>query len=674
MSQKDITEIFSEEYKAPEFLHSKISEKYRILSCLKYTKERQVYLLERRKDKEKFILKCGNGRNGDLLKREYDIVGELADKSKDLLRPIDYFSVDDRHFYIREYAEGRTLSSMIERGVRFSETEICFIMGEICNQVHFFHSQNPPVICRDINPQNIIICEDGKPRIIDLDSLREYDKSASSDTICVGTKEMAAPEQFGYTQTNVRTDIYVLGMLLVYITTGTYDKYQKMPVHIGRIAAKSTSFNPADRYSSALAMKKALISRRKIKPAVILSCIAAAIIVTASIILILHNDIQADYTPEQVISSASQTTTAVTMTQRTTTSEASATTSLTTTSLTVTASAATSSSLTAAATAAMTTPANTTTTFSETAETAEAITTTAETSVATALTTTLPTTTAATTIITSANTVTTTTTAQISTDTAEATVLSTEETKVEFPQDGQWYNVGNGTYKLYHHSAGDEIPLLHFDDIAPESWENVRTIYAGVTIEGGIGECVMGGTIDGNYRCTEPYNCGEHTATLIFETGGKELLWPKIVFWWAGAKTTITVGNIIFSEEEYVLPECGAWHCDESGVYTYKNIDMETVTYNSQVLRLYAEDYGITNLSDVQKVQLDIETDGYAKVVLGGDIPTFDLSDELTVNNEKKTLTFETNGNLGRSDVVMYFWTLAANVNVRVDNIKFVTE
>ncbi len=593
----DIVGFFSEQYEAPTFLHEKITAEYKILSCLKHTDERQVYLLSRLCDNNKFILKCGTGINGELLRREYDIVSKLTGKEKEfsaMPKPVDYFHSDGKHFYIRQYAEGKTLASMIEKGVQFSEKEICRIMGLICEQVHLLHSQNPPVICRDINPRNVIICNDGTPKIIDLDSLREYDKSASSDTICIGTKEMAAPEQFGYTQTNVRTDIYVLGMLLVYISTGTYDKYVKMPAHISKIAAKSTSFNPEDRYASALHMKRALEHRNHNK-LIAVTCGITAVLIALS--LLLSGIIRQENNTHAETTTTSQ----ITTTPKATT--------------------------TIATTTAATTAATTTTTVATTTE--PAVTTSA---------------------------------------------VSSVRKKVNVPKDGQWHELEDGSFAFYQTTEGNPIPAIELDEWIPVDWSEIKMIAADVSIKNGLGECVIDGGKDGRYCHSDPLYLGVRPATVYLETEGKQIEYPKISFWWANSNTTIIVENIRISTEEYDGPTEGRWQYSRIGVYTYKNIGEETSGHNTAPLRLNTKNFGIADPSKIKTIKLDIETDGYLTAFLGANAPEAILSDALRVEQRKHTLTLNVDGKMTSKDFSIYFNVMSANANVKVDNVRLITE
>ncbi len=208
---------FDEIYSPPKDLPSRILEKYELLSCLKHSESRQVYLFREISTAKKVIVKCGKAKNSELLKKEYDILCAADPQTAQLFpAPLDYFCEGDMHYYVREYAEGLTLDELVRtRGV-LPTMEARAAAAEICGIVHRLHHAKPPIICRDIKPENLIVCPDGKYRIIDLDTARYIRDDAQHDTKLLGTQENAAPEQYGYRQSDKRTDVYAIGMLLLF--------------------------------------------------------------------------------------------------------------------------------------------------------------------------------------------------------------------------------------------------------------------------------------------------------------------------------------------------------------------------------------------------------------------------------------------------------------------------
>lgn len=82
-------------------------------------------------------------------------------------------------------------------------------------------SSTPPIVHRDIKPSNIILTEDGRIVLIDLNAARLDDKNRSHDTQLIGTAGFAAPEQYGFAASSPRADLYAAGILMRMLLTGT---------------------------------------------------------------------------------------------------------------------------------------------------------------------------------------------------------------------------------------------------------------------------------------------------------------------------------------------------------------------------------------------------------------------------------------------------------------------
>lgn len=244
----------------PDFsLPAQIAEDYEILSCLKYSTERQVYLLEHKNKKTKVILKCGTGVQKRLLEKEYGMLEELEGKPFPL--PVLFIRDETWVYSLRQYIEGRTLRELCE-GKTMTEAEASETIQKICEILGRLHGRRPPLIYRDLKPENIVVAEDGSFYLIDLDTARQYKEDGKKDTVFLGTEETASPEQYGFRQTDERTDIYGLGMLLLYLTTGSYGKdteeFAGLSKKMRRVIEKSTAFNPDDRYFSVKIFQKKL--------------------------------------------------------------------------------------------------------------------------------------------------------------------------------------------------------------------------------------------------------------------------------------------------------------------------------------------------------------------------------------------------------------------------------
>lgn len=171
---------------------------------------------------------------------------------------------------IEEYISGGTLEEKLQKGFRFSENELTDYMIQLSSALRRLHEVNPPIIHRDLKPDNIIITESGELRLLDFDAAREYDKSLSHDTVILGTKEYAPPEQYGFAQTDVRSDIYSFGKVFDELL-GNTDASDSYIQRCKKIIDKATMFDPDNRYADTgmllrelYMLRKPLADRRKV--------------------------------------------------------------------------------------------------------------------------------------------------------------------------------------------------------------------------------------------------------------------------------------------------------------------------------------------------------------------------------------------------------------------------
>lgn len=169
-----------------------------------------------------------------------------------------------------EYVEGQTLAAQmaaIPQSVRVAY--FSSIYGPLCDAVTELHeSFDPTIIHRDIKPENIIVnAQTDRLTLIDFGIARQWREDADKDTVFLGTRSWAPPEQFGFAQTDVRTDIYSLGLTLAYclcaqddLTTLRDAKFKdaQIPSDIAPILTKACSLDPDQRYSSVRELKDAL--------------------------------------------------------------------------------------------------------------------------------------------------------------------------------------------------------------------------------------------------------------------------------------------------------------------------------------------------------------------------------------------------------------------------------
>lgn len=255
------------EDKLPEI----IEEKYSIASCLKHSGEKQVYLIKDRLSGTEYILKCAEGEYIPRLRKEYAIL-EKVEKEIRCPKPVSYTEIEGKGCLVREYIKGETIKEIVDKQP-FSKAQTYEAISKIGKILDILHNLEPPVILRDIKPENIMISND-EYILIDFDAAREFNENASADTEFIGTRATAAPEQFGYSQTDNRTDIYSVGMLMTYMLTGGYNSSEVNDNKYRKIIKKCTQFSPNNRYRNMKAVCGAMNNK-----AYLYAGISAAIVV-----------------------------------------------------------------------------------------------------------------------------------------------------------------------------------------------------------------------------------------------------------------------------------------------------------------------------------------------------------------------------------------------------------
>ncbi len=178
----------------------------------------------------------------------------------DLPKHIATYESDTVTVILREYIEGISLSRYATEN-NLSEREIVQICIRLCDILGYLHHREAPIIHRDIKPQNIIVRPDGSIVLIDFDIARIYRSGSDTDTMFFGTLAYAPPEQYGFSQTDARTDIYSLGILLRWLLTGSTRDNKNIKVYrpLERVIVKCTGFAPKERFSDVSQVKRSLL-------------------------------------------------------------------------------------------------------------------------------------------------------------------------------------------------------------------------------------------------------------------------------------------------------------------------------------------------------------------------------------------------------------------------------
>ena len=209
------------------------------------------------------VLKWGRKIQAEMLRNEMEILQKLTEMGlTGIPKAYRIFEENGGGYFLREYIEGTPLSQMVMQKGGIQERELCKISLKICQAVENFQKLEDPMIHRDIKPENIVVTPTGETVFIDFGTMRSYKKDSQRDTFVVGTRGTAAPEQYGYRQTDQRTDVYAIGQTMLYMVTESYELDQLSECKISRklkkIIEKACSFEPDKRYADAAELRKVI--------------------------------------------------------------------------------------------------------------------------------------------------------------------------------------------------------------------------------------------------------------------------------------------------------------------------------------------------------------------------------------------------------------------------------
>ena len=191
-------------------------------------------------------------------------------------RVLECFKTGRNLVVVSEFIEGDTLDTRVAQCLSYASPDhvdqagyeiACELFPQICDAVAELHeSFDPPVIHRDLKPQNIVVTQAGV-FLIDFGIARRYRVDASRDTIRLGTRAYAPPEQYGFGQTGIASDVFALGGILAFCLTGAEPAEGagclELPAAIDRrlvaVVRTATAFDPASRYASVRELKHAFI-------------------------------------------------------------------------------------------------------------------------------------------------------------------------------------------------------------------------------------------------------------------------------------------------------------------------------------------------------------------------------------------------------------------------------
>ena len=230
-----------------DWLLERLRELFQEVCLLKESPRGSVRLLRHTATGRRFILRHFTGNA--------EVYRKLLDYScPNLPVTLEVASRGEEHLVLEEYIRGDTLDFLLKDS-RFTPNETKKIITQVCKALWVLHSVG--AVHRDVKPENIIL-RGSQAVLIDFDAARLYKPQEEADTQILGTTGFAAPEQYGLSQTDQRTDIYAVGVLMNVMLTGKHPSKQLASGRLGRVVERCTQVAPKKRYPNVQKLMEAL--------------------------------------------------------------------------------------------------------------------------------------------------------------------------------------------------------------------------------------------------------------------------------------------------------------------------------------------------------------------------------------------------------------------------------
>ena len=160
----------------------------------------------------------------------------------------DLIQKEDRLIVIEEYIEGQNLYDYLQNKL-FQPEEALVVFKQLEKILSRLHSLSPAIIHRDIKPSNVLMTTGGQVYLIDFNAARHFNSDKSNDTVILGTNGYASPEQYGFAQTDPRSDVYSLAVLFCVMISGKYpNEGIECPKKLKKVLQKAMDLSPEMRY------------------------------------------------------------------------------------------------------------------------------------------------------------------------------------------------------------------------------------------------------------------------------------------------------------------------------------------------------------------------------------------------------------------------------------------
>src|SRR5215471_6004008 len=226
------------------------------------------------------------------LRKAFSHEARLLNRLRHAALPVvtDYFAIGERQFLVMQYIPGKDLEQLLadrksQSQGAFQPSQVLRWADQLLDALEYLHSQKPPIIHRDIKPQNLKLTPRGEVILLDFGLAKGVvtHQSQVSQSIRGYTPNYASLEQIRGTGTDARSDIYSIGATIYHLLTGEMPQdaltrieailmgqpdplkpissmIPGVSVAVAQVVEKAMAANPDQRYGSAAAMRQALRS------------------------------------------------------------------------------------------------------------------------------------------------------------------------------------------------------------------------------------------------------------------------------------------------------------------------------------------------------------------------------------------------------------------------------
>lgn len=251
-------------------MNMRIENKYRILRRINSSGFGDTYIVHDVKDNRQCIMQAFD-KTSQCYEAHYHIIVQRAIKAMKLEHPaiakiVDVMEDDRYIFLVREHIEGETFGQILKKQGAQPIERVIEWSRQLCGVLQYLHTLIPPYIHQELAPDNIVLMPDGKIKLINLRTVlypnEQYEKYKKEDILVDMIPGYAAPEQWGNSKVDARTDIYRLGMVMHHLITGwdpmkpPYEAFpicqidSPLPKGLEYIISKCIEKNPNERYKS----------------------------------------------------------------------------------------------------------------------------------------------------------------------------------------------------------------------------------------------------------------------------------------------------------------------------------------------------------------------------------------------------------------------------------------